>query len=536
MKKAFLFFMCLMASMATWAAGEVTDYGVTGDFNNWGLNNKLMFYTTDDPNVLKATTPSFNVCASGFKIVKGTEWNGNEWGSASAITHGVDNTITKGAANIKISGGDFTIKDAVFTLTLADDAPSTLKVEGTLHHNYYLPGSIQGWGFKADRQFEVVSPGVYRFAYNGWYGGEFKVVKDGTWGSNNEFAGIENVQVGEYDLVKGGSNCKFGTRILKNPVFTLTVDGETHHLKVECEKSQEHSYGLVGDLPSASWKTELAIAPQFEQQPDGTFTLDYDQLPGNKGFKISIDNSWTCFCPSETTTYEFNTPFTCPRQDAKNMHIGEAGKTYKVHIILEIAADEQSATITVTKPVEVATADTDFYSLYLGHAVTIPSNVTAYTGQIVGDYLKLTEIGGTIPANTGVVFKTTEAGTASFDYVRNAAAFEGVNDIKGVTVETAVSEIETNGGTLLVLGEVDGKIGFAQPSDETIAANKAYVVVPASSPAKALHLVVGEDVPTGISNVNVNGNENRAYNLQGQRVQANQKGIVIVNGRKVFNK
>lgn len=40
---------------------------------------------------------------------------------------------------------------------------------------------------------------------------------------------------------------------------------------------------------------------------------------------------------------------------------------------------------------------------------------------------------------------------------------------------------------------------------------------------------------TGISNVNVDVNNN-AYNLAGQRVNANQKGIVIVNGKKYLNK
>lgn len=48
---------------------------------------------------------------------------------------------------------------------------------------------------------------------------------------------------------------------------------------------------------------------------------------------------------------------------------------------------------------------------------------------------------------------------------------------------------------------------------------------------------IKKDVETGISNVNENVNANNIiYNLAGQRVNANQKGIVIMNGKKVLVK
>lgn len=46
-----------------------------------------------------------------------------------------------------------------------------------------------------------------------------------------------------------------------------------------------------------------------------------------------------------------------------------------------------------------------------------------------------------------------------------------------------------------------------------------------------------DEVATGIKDVNVNANvDNNAYNLAGQRVDANAKGVVIANGKKFFNK
>ncbi|MCI7045718.1 MAG: hypothetical protein MR968_05540, partial [Prevotella sp.] len=41
---------------------------------------------------------------------------------------------------------------------------------------------------------------------------------------------------------------------------------------------------------------------------------------------------------------------------------------------------------------------------------------------------------------------------------------------------------------------------------------------------------------TGITEVNANNDTKAAYNLAGQRVMPNAKGLVIINGKKYFNK
>lgn len=183
----------------------------------------------------------------------------------------------------------------------------------------------------------------------------------------------------------------------------------------------------------------------------------------------------------------------------------------------------------------VTTADTDFYSLFLDYAVTIPSNVTAYKGLLNGSTLQLTEIeGGVIPANTGVVFKTKVAGTATFVQTEDVPALEN-NDIKGVAAETAISSIDAgSGNTVLVLGTVDGHVGFAKPAEGQVnlAANKAYIISP-STLAK-VRISLGE--ATAIKAVGNTPNNAVRYNLAGQRVNANAKGIVIVNGKKMLNK
>ena len=73
-------------------------------------------------------------------------------------------------------------------------------------------------------------------------------------------------------------------------------------------------------------------------------------------------------------------------------------------------------------------------------------------------------------------------------------------------------------------------VGFYK-AEGTIPAGKAYFQ--STSGVKAFFFD-GDDA-TGISNVDANLNANDAiYNIAGQRVQKMQKGINIINGKKVL--
>ena len=85
---------------------------------------------------------------------------------------------------------------------------------------------------------------------------------------------------------------------------------------------------------------------------------------------------------------------------------------------------------------------------------------------------------------------------------------------------------------LFVLAQVDGVVGFYMATG-TIAAGKAYFKN--ESGVKAFYF--GDDDATGINGVENVLDENRAiYNIAGQRLQKMQKGINIVNGKKVLIK
>lgn len=204
-------------------------------------------------------------------------------------------------------------------------------------------------------------------------------------------------------------------------------------------------------------------------------------------------------------------------------------------------------TVTITYPYvpkeyAFVAEDADFYTLYLDYAVTVPENVTAYTGALNGNNMVLTEItDGYIKADNAVLIQATAAGTYTF--VENTSAEAGTyagNALKGVLVNTPVSEIVKQ-GTVLTLGKnSEGKVGFRKPKETYVSANKAYIDYenPApGAPAFVRILLAGEVTGIeGVQSVQQKATTNAIYNMMGQRVDANAKGLILMNGKKVIRK
>ena len=140
-----------------------------------------------------------------------------------------------------------------------------------------------------------------------------------------------------------------------------------------------------------------------------------------------------------------------------------------------------------------------------------------------------------VPANTGVIL----AGSA--------ATYTG----KGVASAAAVTENDLLASTNrpaeindYILVEKDSKAVFAPMTSGILATGKAYLPAakcPTPASAKSLTIVF-DDETLGISDATLrNGNaegmgEKTIYNLSGQRIAAPQKGINIVNGKKIIVK
>jgi len=183
-------------------------------------------------------------------------------------------------------------------------------------------------------------------------------------------------------------------------------------------------------------------------------------------------------------------------------------------------------TVQYTFPVS---AEVNYATLYDSEELTAEGDITIYTGRIVGNYLVLDQLAGNvIPAGTAVLV----AGDFELRHTSTGATFAGTNDLKGVDADTDASTLGANG--ILVLGKVDGAVGFYKYSGSTLGANKAYVEIPAGAAAKALTITTDENYATGISTVEATDADSAVYTVDGIRTEGRnlKKGIYIRNGKK----
>ena len=158
-------------------------------------------------------------------------------------------------------------------------------------------------------------------------------------------------------------------------------------------------------------------------------------------------------------------------------------------------------------------------------------DAVAYTAQLDGSnkWLVLNKLDGTIPTKTAVVLKG-----APKTYVYNIVA--EASPITDNVLKGTLEPIEATGK--YILAKPSGKeIGFYKANSGNIAACKAYLEI--NSEIKGFVFKFDDDA-TGIDDIKdfndtKNVNDSKAiYNLAGQRLNKMQKGINIINGKKVL--
>lgn len=193
--------------------------------------------------------------------------------------------------------------------------------------------------------------------------------------------------------------------------------------------------------------------------------------------------------------------------------------------------------VNIEKSFDLTIGTSNWASMYLDFNAEVPEGTTAYYAAKVEDEiitLKSIDEGEVIPANTGVLVNGT---SCTFTESSETPADVTGNLFEGVTVATpceAKSVWVLNTTATASLGDPV----LSLYTGTSLGAHKAYLPV-ANVPAgaKALKLVIDDDnTVTGINAVSTATANGQAYNLAGQRVAANAKGIVIMNGKKFINK
>ena len=173
-------------------------------------------------------------------------------------------------------------------------------------------------------------------------------------------------------------------------------------------------------------------------------------------------------------------------------------------------------------------------TLYLGHAVTIPSGVTCYAISSIEDgELVLDELTDVIPASTGVLVKADE-GKYTFKVT------EVLDEVVNLLTGTTKNEYITEAG--YVLSMVDGEVGLykAKMNGGVFLnnANKAYLPVNALPAAvQGANGFKFRFETTGVEGVQVAQGKKVIFDLSGRKVNdMTAPGVYIVNGKKVLVK
>ena len=166
-----------------------------------------------------------------------------------------------------------------------------------------------------------------------------------------------------------------------------------------------------------------------------------------------------------------------------------------------------------------------YTTLYMPVAVKISDEATAYAIVKNADGATLDMVAcpdNVVPANTGVILNgnyaqctatlSTEAGTAT-------------------SVLTGTTPMISAVDGCYVLSVANEKLGFYKFAGTELKGFRAFYVDETADPTRGFVLNMGD--PTGISSSLLTGDSSQVYDLQGRRVVNAQKGLYIINGKKV---
>lgn len=183
--------------------------------------------------------------------------------------------------------------------------------------------------------------------------------------------------------------------------------------------------------------------------------------------------------------------------------------------------------ITIEKEFEeIATVGAAGYATYVTkHNVAFPADV-AYIGAVNENSVSMTAVTA-VPKGTPLILKGE--GT----YTLSLASATELADVSGNELKASETDVVADGTQYILAKPANEPVGFYQATG-TIPAGKAYLQITGTAPVKGFTFIFDDDA-TGISEFSENTEHSEAiYNLAGQRIQKMQKGINIVNGKKIL--
>lgn len=190
------------------------------------------------------------------------------------------------------------------------------------------------------------------------------------------------------------------------------------------------------------------------------------------------------------------------------------------------------ASLPATETVSVSEAGYATYATKYNVEVPNDENVKVMTVTVNKDNSTITlndiPANTVIPANTGILVKAAQG-----DYNFVVTSDEG-KELENNSLVAAKEAVTSDGATFFALTKMDTKVGFAVVKEGVkIPASKAYLKVPASTPAKFFGL---DGEATGINSIKTAKADGAYYTLEGVKTTKPVKGLYIHNGKKIVVK
>ncbi len=169
--------------------------------------------------------------------------------------------------------------------------------------------------------------------------------------------------------------------------------------------------------------------------------------------------------------------------------------------------------------------------------VTLPENVTSFIVTGVNDKgeIVMIENGASVSANTPVLLENTEDALATETYYGNNSSADDVSANGNLLVGLLNSHQVSAGYVLQTPSDGTDQRFFKVASPLTLAANRCYLNYTKPSSVKELFLNAGEATAIDAIEALTNGNA-QIFDINGRKLDRLQKGINIVNGKKVLVK
>lgn len=203
------------------------------------------------------------------------------------------------------------------------------------------------------------------------------------------------------------------------------------------------------------------------------------------------------------------------------------------------AADQKNKFKTTALTVGNVSANIATYSSPF--PVNLPEGVDAYIAKQEGENnVVLQKITGALPANTGVIL-SSETAKEYIPTARTTEALATVNAADNMLKPTTGSAVAADVNAYILSKDKDNNsvavFKKLSSSDRTIKQYKAYLELDGAQSAQLMNFAFAGSDLTGIQNVTETSAKSKtAYDLAGRKVGKLQKGIYIVNGKKVIVK